>query len=134
MPENQGGHLEATSGLLRWGHPLAWHRAPHQPYMFHSARHTDWLARFLARRTRVQRLQPDWLLPLWQAAVRHGSTAPLCVPNTGSLFGLCSWFWILHKTRGVAPTFFEVGIPIAISEVPVFRNQTPGARVHLFGA
>src|SRR5664279_4949540 len=134
MRENQGGHLEATSGLLRWGHPSAWHRAPHQPDTFHPARHTDWLARFLARCTRVQRLQPDWLLRLWQPSVRNESTSPPCVTNTDSLLGLYSWLSTLHKTQGVAPRFFEAGILIPISEVPVSGNQTPGARVHLVGA
>src|ERR1035437_8314003 len=134
MTENQGGPWEATSGLLRWGHPSAWHRAPHQPCMFHPGRRTDWHARFLARRTRVQRLQPDWPLRLWQPSVRNESTSPPCVTNTGSLLGLYSWLLTLHKTRGVAPRFSEAGILIPASEVPVSGNQAPGARVHLVGA
>src|SRR5450631_3964604 len=134
MPENQGGHLQETSGLLRWGHPSAWHRAPHQPYMCHPGRPTDWPAPSLARRTRVQRLQPDWPSPLWQPCVRNESTSPRCVTNTGFLLGLCSWLSTLHKIRGVAPRFFEAGILIPISEAPVSGNQTPAARVHLVGA
>ena len=134
MPENRGGHLEATSGLLRWAHPSAWHRVPHHPCMCHPGRHTDWLARFLARRTRVPRLQPDSPLHLWPPSVRNESTSPPCVTNTGSLLGLCSWLSTLRRTRGVAPRFSEDGILIPASEVPVSGSQTPDATVHLVGA